>query len=314
MPYSLADKLVVAIASSALFDLSESGRVFEDHGEDAYRAFQRANQAVNLRQGVAFAFVRRLLSLNTDLLHPRVEVILLSKNDSDTGLRVFNSIKHYGLPISRGALSRGQAPYPYIPAFKACLFLSANKKDVMEAIDLRHPAGLVLETNYVDDPNDPELRVAFDFDGVLADDESEVVYHQTKDLDAYFAAETALASKPHRRGPLNELLSRLAALQKADAEDRRTNPGAQPRIRIAIVTARNAPAHERMINSLRTWDITVDDMFLLGGVEKKAVLEVFRPHIFFDDQRDNLDPSSETVPSVHIPFGVANRPLRQSSE
>lgn len=311
MPYTLTDKLVVAVASSALFDLREGQKIFDDQGEDAYREFQRANQSKALPPGVAFAFVRRLLALNTPGDSPSVEIILLSRNDPDTGLRVFSSIRTYGLPISRAAFMRGRSPFSYIPAFEACLFLSANERDVQEAIMAGYPAGLVLETKYEDDPADTELRVAFDFDGVLADDESEVVYHQNKDLDEYFAYETARAAEPHRRGPLNELLSRLAGLQKIDLERQKADPNAKALIRIAIVTARNAPAEERMINTLRAWGIAVDETFLLGGVEKKKVLQVLRPHIFFDDQRSNLDPSSDIVPSVHIPFGVANKPKEE---
>jgi 5'-nucleotidase len=305
MPYPIQQKLVIAVASSALFDLTESHQIFIGQGTEAYRAFQRANQNVVLRPGVAFPFIRRLLSLNDQGEQP-VEVILLSRNDPDTGLRVFKSIQAHSLDITRGAFLRGRPPHRYIRAFNASLFLSANEADVREAILAGHPAGMVLSSAYEDNMEDHELRVAFDFDGVLADDEAEIVYHTTGDLTLFQAAEQEKVLKAHNPGPLKELLYKIAKLQERELKKADEDSSYVPRVRIAIATARNAPAHERMITTLREWGIQVDETFFLGGVEKKRILEVFAPHIFFDDQRIHLDATSGLVPSVHVPFGIKN--------
>jgi 5'-nucleotidase len=307
LPYPIESKIVIAVASSALFDLKESDSVFQQEGEDAYRAYQREHQDNVLQPGVAFPFIRRLLSLNSPASGDEpVEVVLLSRNDPDTGLRVFNSIQSHGLSISRGAFVTGKPPYRYAAAFNACLFLSANEKDVREAMLAGHPSGLVLASTFEDNMNDEQLRVAFDFDGVLADDEAEIVFHQTGDLGQFHASEIAKVLKAHNPGPLQELLMKIAALQKRERERVAKEPGYESKIRIAIVTARNAPSHKRMVTTLREWGIQADETFFLGGIEKRRILEVFEPHIFFDDQRIHLDSSSGVVPSVHVPFGVKN--------
>jgi 5'-nucleotidase len=310
MPYPIEKKLVIAVASSALFDLKESDAIFRSEGTDAYRKYQHEHQDDVLHPGVAFPFVRRLLGLNTeDPNEQPVEVILLSRNDPDTGLRVFKSIEAHGLNITRGAFLRGRSPYRYIGAFNASLFLSANETDVREAIIAGYPAGMVLDSAYEDKMDDNELRVAFDFDGVLADDEAEIVYQTTHDLDAFHMAETAKVLKAHNPGPVKELLHKIAKLQEHEREKAERDPTYTPKVRTAIITARNAPSHERMITTLRKWGIIVDETFFLGGVEKKRILEVFEPHIFFDDQRVHLDSASGLVPSVHVPFGITNQPI-----
>lgn len=307
VPYPIDAKLVIAVASSALFDLSESDAIFREHGEERYRAYQREHQDNVLKQGVAFPFIRRLLSLNDpNEIDQPVEVILLSRNDPDTGLRVFNSIQSYGLAITRGAFVTGRAPYRYAAAFNASLFLSANEKDVREAIIAGHPAGMVLASQYEDDMNDVELRVAFDFDGVLVDDEAELVYHSTGELQAFHDSEVLNVLRAHNPGPLKELLGKIAALQRRERERAERDPHYTSKVRIAIVTARNAPSHKRMITTLREWGIQVDETFFLGGIEKRRILEVFAPHIFFDDQRVHLDAAVSVVPSVHVPFGIKN--------
>jgi 5'-nucleotidase len=304
MPFPIEGKLVVGIASSALFDLTESDAIFRTQGTDAYRAFQRAHENDILRPGVAFPFIRRLLGINVRDYHP-VEVILLSRNDPDTGLRVMNSIEAHGLDITRAAFVRGQKPYKYIPAFGICLFLSANAEDVKEAIMAGYPAGQVLDTQYQDDPVEQELRIAFDFDGVLIDDEAERVYHQA-DLAAFQESEVAKSSVPHSPGPLRELLVKIAEIQERESARAKLNPDYQPKVRVAIITARNAPAHKRMVSTLRAWGIEVDEVFFLGGIDKARILKQFAPHIFFDDQRIHLDSTSGIVPSVHVPFGIKN--------
>ncbi len=306
MAFPIEDKLVIGIASSALFDLTESDEVFQKYGEDSYRKYQEAHLEDVLQKGVAFPFIRRFLNLNHYFpdLQP-VEVVLLSRNSPETGLRVFRSIEHYGLNITRAAFFSGMSPFMYNDAFNLSLFLSANKKDVKEALDAGFPAGLVLNTRIEDNENDRELRLAFDFDGVIADDEAEKVFQQDG-LDAFSQRESNLRLEPHQDGPLAKLFRRIAFYQQLQESARRENPDLPKLMKIAILTARNAPAHERMISTLKSWNISVDEAFFLGGIEKKRVLEVMRPHIYFDDQTTHLH-RIDTIPMVHIPFGVANQ-------
>jgi 5'-nucleotidase len=307
MPFPIENKLVIAVASSALFDLTESDAVFQ-RDRDEYRKYQRENQARVLERGVAFPFIRRFLNLNRTMVGVQpVEVVLLSKNDPDTGLRVFKSIQHYGLDISRAAFTGGKSPFSYIPAFNVSLFLSADQCDVKEAINAGYAAGTVLKTVFNDDENDNELRIAFDFDGVIADDKAETVYQQTGDIDKFHDSESEKAAIPHDSGPLTGLFKKLAFLQKLEIKYEAEHRNYKRMLRTAIVTARNAPSHERVVTTLRSWDVTVDETFFLGGIQKSRILEVFQPHIYFDDQRLHLDPSSGIIPSVHIPFGVTNR-------
>jgi len=314
MPFPIEDKLVIAVASSALFDLTESDRIYREQGTAGYRAYQRGHENEVLRPGVAFAFIRRLLTLEgKDPGDQPVEVILLSRNDPGTGLRVFNSIEAHGLRISRAAFTRGRFPYPYVNPFNSCLFLSANERDVRAAIEHGHPAGRVLPSTLDDDLEDHELRIAFDFDGVIADDEAERVY-QAGGIDPFFANEVAKAQEALKRGPLNRLLTELARLQTIEQDRAVADPDFKPRIRTAIVTSRNAPAHKRVVTTLRAWDIEVDETFFLGGMDKRRILDVLKPHIFFDDQLAHAAPASGMVPSVHVPFGITNEKRNGASD
>ncbi|MGZ4974188.1 MAG: 5'-nucleotidase [Limisphaerales bacterium] len=311
MPYSLENRLVIGVASSAMFDLSDSDKVFRSKGEEEYRKYQEENLGNPLEKGIAFSFVRRLLSLN-DLCNdpigdPLIEVVLLSRNDPDTGLRVMKSIEHHQLGITRAIFMQGKSPYEYIPALNISLFLSGNKVDVSEAIGAGFPAGQVLDSTIVDDADDEKLRIAFDFDGVLADDESETVMQTTKDLGQFHAHETKNVMQPHNPGPLKEFLVRISKIQLVEEEKRKADPEYSNRLRVSIVTARNAPSHERALNTLKSWGVMANDAFFLGGIEKGKILEVLRPHIFFDDQSGHLASASIVVPSVHIPFGVTNQ-------
>lgn len=307
MPYPIEDKIVIAIASSALFDLSESDAVFRREGEDAYRAWMYERRDMPLWPGIAFPFVRRFLALNEGYQAGEgpAEVVLLSKNDPEAGLRVFASIRTAGLDIVRAAFLDGRSPAPYLGAFNACLFLSADPADVVAAIEAGLPAGRVLGPGgpgLADDSAAPgeELRIAFDFDGVLADDEAERIYRSAGGLAAFSASEAGNAGKPLDPGPLKEFFSKLAALQARE--------GRSARIRTAIITARNAPAHERVVTTLASWGIRADETFFLGGIEKRRILEVFRPHLFFDDQISHLAGAWGSAACVHVPFGVANKP------
>jgi 5'-nucleotidase len=309
MPFQIENKLVIGVASSALFDLNDSHQVYLDSGPDEYRDFQERNIDTILDKGVAFPFIRRFLNINK--CFPRqnpVEVVLFSRNSPETGLRVMRSIAHYGLDISRAAFMTGKSPYPYLPAFNTSLFLSANEEDVKNAIAANYPAGLVLPSKIVDDDDDIELRVAFDFDGVIADDESETVFKRNNDLDEFHAHEALHVDRPHQPGPLADMFQKLALMQRMEERAQKRNPSYRKILRIAIITARNAPSHERVVTTLKSWGVSANETFFLGGMDKARVLSVFKPHIFFDDQLTHLKSSpGGTIPMVHVPFGIANR-------
>lgn len=309
MGFNITEKLCVAVASSALFDLSESDKVFQEKGYSFYKRYTRQHLNDVFKPGVAFPFVRRLLAINKRFPEQKpVEVVLLSKNDAETGLRVFNSIAHYKLDIIRAGFLSGKSPIEYIPAFNASLFLSANADDVKEAVKAGFPAGTVLGPCSEDDESDDELRIAFDFDGVIVDDAAERIF-QEQNLDAFQNNEKDNAKNAMDPGPLFKLFKHLSALQRADKLSERKHPNTYKRfLRISIVTARSAPAHERAINTLRKNRLEVDDAFFLGGIEKGRILEVMKPHIYFDDQMSHLKSSSgKHIPSVHIPFGISNK-------
>ena len=307
MPYELDRRLVIGVASSAMFDLTESDAVYREEGEAAYRDHQERHRDKTLGKGVAFGFIKRLLSLNDLDADPLVEVVLLSRNDPETGLRVMNSIRHYGLEMTRAIFLQGRSPYAYIPALNIALFLSANAPDVREAIAAGYPAGLVIDSVAHDDENDPELRIAFDFDGVIIDDEAESVFRNSGEgVEAFHRHEQQHVLTPHNPGPLAEFLKRIAVIQKFEERKRNASKDYVSRLRVSIVTARNAPSHERVVNTLKSWGIMVNEAFFLGGIEKSKVLSVLKPHIFFDDQMGHLERASGVTPSVHIPFGVAN--------
>jgi 5'-nucleotidase len=271
------------VASSALFDLAESDAYFREHGEAKYREYQNERIDATLRTGVAFPFIQRLLGLNDLRLgDPLVEV------------------------ISRAVFTQGRAPYDYINAFKMSLFLSANRSDVDTAIAAGLPAGHVLPSTATYDPEDLSVRVAFDFDGVLASDESERVYKQSEGLEHYLEHESSHREVPLAPGLLKPLLEDLNRIQTIEERRKDEDSSYEPRLRISLITARNAPAHERAVHSLRTWGVNVNDAFFLGGIEKATVLQVLRPHIFFDDQQAHLDTALEYIAGVHIPYGVAN--------
>ncbi len=306
MSYPIEEKLVIAVASSALFELDEADAVFREKGVRAYRDYQRAHENDVLKPGIAFPFVRRFLELNKIFPERQpAEVVLLSRNDSDTGLRVFTSIEHYGLGIVRAAFTRGNSPFRYIPAYNVSLFLSANEEDVIEALSHGYPAGRVLPSVTSDDKTDDELRVAFDFDGVIADDSAEQVFKK-EGIDAFYSSETEKAQTAIASGPLGDLFRKLGNLRTLEDEREEQDRNYHRFLKTAIVTARSAPAHRRVINTLRSWNITVDETHFLGGMDKGRILETLRPHIFFDDQEHpHLDSAQAFTPSVHIPFGIS---------
>ena len=307
MPYQIENKLVVAISSTALFDLSVEHGIYQERGVDAFRKYQRENRHKILRPGAAFPFIRRLLHLN--LIYEEqvpIEVVILSRNHADAGLRVMEAVGTHGLSISRAFFTAGAQPYPYMKSLGAVLYLSTDKEEVRRAVQGGSPAGYVLPCESVQEDEDKQLRIAFDFDGVVADDEAEIAYRSSDNLDMFHEQEKRLKDQPLRQGPLMPLLVKISAFQKMERQKAQDMAGYRQMLRIAILTARNAPAHERMINTLASADIDVDELFLLGGIEKKLILDVLKPHIFFDDQIGHLEPASGTTPCVHVPFGVAN--------
>lgn len=300
-PTQAIEKLVVAVSSRALFDLDESHAIFEREGVEAYCRHQIENEEVPLGPGVAFNLVKKLLRLNAyDPENPRVEIILLSRNSADTGLRIFNSIQHHKLEIERAAFTRGESTHPYIPAFGAHLFLSAEAEDVRQTLEAGFAAATILVSNQPPTANtEPEqLRIAFDGDAVLFSDESERIYKQ-QGLGAFQENEAKSAREPLPGGPFKSFLAMLHQIQLDYPAD--TAP-----IRTALITARAAPAHERVIRTLRAWNIRIDEALFLGGKAKGEFLKAFRADIFFDDQKTHCDSARQHVATGHVPHGVAN--------
>lgn len=303
------DRLVVGVASSALFDLAESHEVFVRHGPDEYRKYQRERRGQPLSPGRAFDFAKRLLSLN-DLLPtadlPIAEIIIMSRNSPETGLRVMNSIREHGLPISRAIFMEGRSPFRFARPLGMSLFLTADVDDVNEAISRDIPAGVVLAPGSVvpTTRQDDDLRIAFDFDGVLASDSAERDFRN--DPETYRELEAQRAHLPIEAGMLSEFLRHLNRIQHLEKERQASTPEYRRRLYVSLVTARGTPAHERAVNSLTNWGVEVNDAFFLGGLDKGEILLELQPHIFFDDQMKNLTRVAGSLASVHIPFGVAN--------
>jgi len=293
-------RLVVAISSRALFDLSEAHRVFEEQGVEAYHAYQVAHESEILAPGVAFALTRKLLALNDKLgERGRVEVILLSRNSSDTGLRVFNSIRHHGLAIRCAAFTSGSSPYRYVSAFGAHLFLSADRDDVRQALDAGCAAATILPAPARESvEGDEQLRLAFDGDAVLFSDESERIF-RAEGLAAFTANEVAAARKPLSDGPFKGFLLALRRIQALFPID-------EVPLRTALITARGAPTHERVVRTLRAWDIRIDESLFLDGLGKGPFLAAFDADIFFDDQEHHCRDTLGHVATGHVPHGVAN--------
>ncbi len=307
MAYPIEKKLVVGITSTALFDFSKEHQIFLEDGLEAFRAYQAEHHADVPAPGAAYPFVKRLLHLNK--LFPEeapVEIVILSRNDPEVGRRMLAAMPHYDLDISRAFLLSGKDPYPYMKAVNACLYLSTNKDEVKSAISQGYPAGQVLPCAKLDEDDDNQLRIAFDFDGVLVDDEAEAMYADGG-LPLFHHYEVENKDKPLKNGPLMPLMRKISDIQAI--ERRRSNKINNPdkAIRISIVTARNAPAHERLLNTMRNLGIEADELFLTGGIEKKNILDIMKPQIFFDDQLGHIKPASENTPCVHIPFGIRNQ-------
>ncbi len=293
----LSDKLVVAISSRALFDFEEENRVFETANDKAYMKLQLERVDVPAKAGVAFRLVQKLLMFNAESTH-RVEVVIVSRNDPVSGLRVFRSVHGAGLRIERGVFTRGRAPFSYLTPLKANLFLSANEDDVKSALSAGFPAALVYTHSPNVDSHPDEVRIAFDGDAVLFADEAERVF-QAEGLDAFQDHEALHARRPLPPGPFMPLLRALHRLQLS-------GDAAPVRLRTALVTARSAPAHERAIRTLMDWNIDIDEAMFLGGLDKGPFLREFEPDFYFDDQTRHVESAARHVPAGHVPHGIAN--------
>ena len=293
-------KLVVAISSRALFNLDDSHAIFESQGKEAFCQYQIQHENQILEPGFGFSLVKKFLAINQAFpAEPLVEIILLSQNSADTGLRIFNSIHHYQLAISRAAFTSGVSPYQYIPAFGAHLFLSANSDDVRQALAAGYAAATIVSgsANQVS----PQLRIAFDGDAVLFSDEAERIYQQ-HGLAVFANAERDAAHQPLSEGPLKAFLGALHRIQNHF-------PAEQSPIRTALVTARSAPAHERVVRTLRAWGIRIDEALFLGGRDKGPFLKAFAADIFFDDQQGHCQSAQQhEITAAHVPHGVVNQP------
>lgn len=299
MPLSLQDQLVVAISSRALFDFEEENRRFEDADDRDYMALQMERLEVPAPAGCALPLVRKLLAFNRPDRR-RVEVVILSRNDPASGMRVFRSVHHHGLSIERGVFTRGRSPFAYLHALGAHLFLSANEDDVRSALLAGFPAARVYPDSARAGGSHPdEVRIAFDGDAVLFSDEAERVF-QHEGLDAFQRHESSKAATPLMPGPFKPLLQALHALRSEAHE--------AMRIRTALVTARSAPAHERAVRTLMAWDVEVDEAMFLGGLDKGPFLRAFEPDFFFDDQTRHCESAAGAGPTGHVVHGVANTP------
>ena len=299
MGVSLDGKLVVAISSRALFDFEEENQVFEQADDRAYMKLQLDRLEIPAKPGVAFSLVKKLLAFNQAGAQ-HIEVVILSRNDPVSGMRVFRSAQHYGLPIQRGSFTRGQAPWRYLKPLHANLFLSTHLSDVRAALDAGVPAAQVYpHSAHASGAHPNEVRIAFDGDAVLFSDEAEQVY-QAQGLNAFQQHEKDKASQPLSAGPFKPLLEALHRLQ--------TQGTPSMRIRTALVTARSAPAHERAIRTLMNWNVEVDEAMFLGGLEKGEFLRKFEPDFFFDDQTGHIESAARHVPAGHVASGITNTP------
>ena len=303
MPYDLTNPLVIGISSRALFNLEQENQIFEEQGLAAYEEYQVKRENDILQKGSAFQLVKAFLGLNKLQDKRLVEVIVMSRNSPNTSLRIFNSIADYELDITRAALTGGAPIAPYLHAFKTDLFLSAYGPDVQQAIDSNIAAGMILTNGaHINTKAKVEqIRIAFDGDAVLFSADSERIY-QHHGIDAFTEHERSKADVPMQKGPFANFLMTIAHIQ-SQFTDTESSP-----IRTALVTSRNAPAHERAIKTLREWGVRVDEAFFLGGVSKKEVLSAFGAHIFFDEQYTHAEPASEVVPAAVVPYRDGDDP------
>ena len=302
VPYDLSNKLKIAVTTRALFQLESENKIYEERGRAEYEEYQISKEDELLQKGAAFTLINALLSINEiPETQDRVEVIIVSRNSANTSLRVYNSIENYNLPITRGFFTGGANLTPYLSALDVDLFLTANPSDAQQAIDAGIPAAVLLTENipeYSEDRGN-QIRIAFDGDAVLFSEESELIYKQNG-LDKFAENEAVHANDPMNEGPFAKFLRIIADLQNALGEG-------QDIIRTALITARNAPSHERVIKTLRAWNVRIDEIFFLGGISKTPILQTFGAQIFFDDQKTYTEPASLVVPSGTVPYSSESK-------
>jgi 5'-nucleotidase len=304
VPETLEDKLVVGISSRALFDLTEANAVFEQRGLTAYREYQREHEREILEPGTAYPLVKGLLAVNDRAGEPLVDVIIFSRNDADSAMRVLRSVEAHRLPITRGVFRGGRDPWPLLPAMSCDVFLSAESSQVLKAREQGVASALIMPSAGMTDEDITEVRVAFDGDAVLFDAAAQQVY-DAHGLDAFHEHEATHADEPMAPGPFRPFLDGLARIQ--------AHFGGSSPIRTALVTARAAPAHYRVVNTLRSWGVTVDETYFLGGVDKAQVLEAFGAHIFFDDQLVHVESAAARVPAAQVLWSEADLPASEAA-
>ncbi len=292
-------QLVVAISSRALFDFEDENKLFESEGDQSYMRLQLSRLDIPAKRGVAFPLIKKLMAFNT-IKDNLVEVVILSRNDPVSGMRVFKSAQAESLQVKRGVFIKGRAPFPYLKPLGATLFLSAKEEDVREALKLGYPAARVYPLSSNDADRHPkEVRIAFDGDAVLFSDEAEIIYQESK-LAGFQQHEIKNALKPLPDGPFKPFLSALNVLQKR-------SQGSDMKIRTALVTARSAPSHERAIRTLMSWNIQVDEAMFLGGLSKTDYLKEFEPDFYFDDQTGHCEEAAkQVIPTGHVVSGIKN--------
>lgn len=296
MPYDISDKLKIAVTTRALFQLEAEDKIYKEKGPAEYEAYQIERETEVLEKGAAFSLIKSLLSINKfEKTKDKVEVMVVTRNNANTGIRVFNTIKHYELPISRGVFSGGAELVPYLSALNIDLFLTANEHDAQAAIDAGIPAAVLVTENLPKyKENENKIRIAFDGDAVIFDESSELIFKKGN-LDAFKKNEAQQADVPMKEGPFAKFLKIIGEIQSSLGDN-------NDFIRTALVTARDAPSHERVIKTLRHWGVRIDEMFFLGGLPKTPFLETFGAQIFFDDQKTYTTPASTVVPSGTVPY------------
>lgn len=297
MPYDISNKLKIAVTTRALFKLEDEDKLYREKGRIAYEKYQIEKECAILEKGAAFSLIKALLSINNiKETKDRVEVLIVTRNNANTGIRVFNSINNYNLPISRGCFTGGGELVPYLSALDIDLFLTANENDAQAAIDAGIPAAVLLTDNIPEYSTDEEnkIRIAFDGDAVIFAEDSELIYKK-QGLETFKENEAQLADEPMNEGPFVKFLKVISDLQASLGEN-------QGFIKTALVTARDAPSHERVIKTLRKWGVRIDEMFFLGGISKNPILKAFGAQIFFDDQTTYTKPASTIVPSGTVPY------------
>lgn len=303
MSIDLSEILVVGVSTRALFNLEIENDIFQNQGIAAFRKYQLDNEEEILEPGTAFYLVKSLLELNKIANKKIVEVVIMSRNSPETGFRVLNSIDNHQLEITRVAFTGGEPLSPYIEAYDIDLFLSKDSAEVQRVIDSRKSAAAYLYAPPTDfNPKDPRVKIAFDADAVLFSEESEYRY-KTEGIDSFQQFEKENENEPMNEGPFAKLLIKLSKIQEHLPMQIEYSP-----LRLAIVTARNAPSHKRVIKTLRKWGVYVDEVYFLGGLAKDKILEAFGAHIFFDDQDTHLQSTSLVVPSGKVPYET-NSPL-----